>query len=256
MKKFFPSTSDQIPWPTALLSLLPFLLGGPVRIILSYQPGWDPRQFSQLYLGFLLLSSLAVAGGLVLGAVNKFPRWAYPFAIYLAFSLYLVVMYTIYLFGWDIRGGSSFFGALAAILIVLWLPGFRSFYRRILEDWTLLSYGLYGLVLYLLGTIDYDEAPRLTLLVVLPSVLSLVTALAHLRIRSASLRIGALLAGTFAGLFFWLLPIFQGMISIWMGIVIGLFMLLVYGIVLAAVLLAPMVVARLILSWRTAQAAG
>lgn len=256
MKKYFPSTLERTPWPTALLSLLPFLLGGPVRIILSYQPNWDPRQSSMLYFGLLLLSSLAAAGGLVLGAVNKFPRWAYPYAIYLAFSLYLVVMYTIYLFGWDIRDGSSFFGALAVILIVLGLPGFRSFYRRIPGDWTLLSYGLYGLVLYLLGTIDFDEAPRLTLLVVLPSALSLVTALAHLRIQSGFLRIAALLAGTFTGLFFWLLPIFQGMISIWIGVGMGLFVLLVYGMVLAAILLAPMVVARLIHSRRTAQAAG
>ena len=58
MKKYFPSTLERTPWPTALLSLLPFLLGGPVRIILSYQPGWDPRQYSVLYFGLLLLSSL------------------------------------------------------------------------------------------------------------------------------------------------------------------------------------------------------
>ena len=90
----------------------------------------------------------------------------------------------------------------------------------------------------------------------LPSALSLVTALAHLRIRSGFLRIAALLVGTFIGLFFWLLPIFQGMISIWIGVGMGLFMMLVYGMVLAAVLLAPMVIARLFHSRRTAQAAG
>ena len=246
MNLSFPSTSDQTPWPAALLSLLPFFIAGPVRIILSFQPGWMPGQSSLLYLLFLLLSSLAVTGGFVLGVAKKFPRWAYPYTVFLAFSLYLLVMYAVSLIysmtHWNINGQNSFFLFLAGILIVLWLPRFRSFYSHIPQDWTLLSYSLYGLVLFLLSEIDYDETPRLNLLVLLPSLLTLCAALAHLRIRSAFMRIAVLLAGTFAGLFFWLSPIFRGMISPWIGLGMGLFMMLAYGITLAAILLAPMLV--------------
>jgi len=254
MNPSFPSTSDQTPWPAALLSLLPFFIAGPVRIILSYQPGWMPEQRSLFYFLSLLLSSLAVTGGFALGVAKKFPRWAYPYTVYLAISLSLLVGYALSLFHLNIYGQSNFFVFLAAILIVLWLPRFRSFYSHIPQDWTLLSYGLYGLVLYLLSSIDYDETPRLNLLVLLPSLLTLGAALAHLRIRSAFMRIAALLAGTFAGLFFWLLPIFFGMISIWIGIAIGMFMLLAYGITLAAILLAPPLVTLAIHSWRASRA--
>jgi hypothetical protein len=253
MHPIFPTTSDQTRWPAALLSLLPFFIAGPLRLILSYQPGWMPGQRSLFYLFFLLLSSLLVAGGFALGVVKKFPRWAYPYPIFLAFSLYLLVGYALSLFHGSILG-LYFFLFLVDILIVLWLPGFRSFYSHIPQDWTLLSYGLYGFVLYLLSSIDYDTYPGLNLLVLLPPLLSLGTALAHLRIRSAFMRIVVLLAGTFVGLIFWLIPIFQGMVSIWIGIVMGLFMLLAYGITLAAILLAPLMVTRAIHFWRTSQA--
>jgi hypothetical protein len=253
VQPFFPSTTDQTSWLAALLSLLPFFIAGPLRIIFSYQPGWTPREGSLLYLSFLSLSSLVVASGFVLGAVKKSPRWSYPYAVYLAFAFYLLAGYALYLFHWSILQ-NNFFLFLAAILFILWLPGFRSFYRNILRDWTLLTYALYGLVLYLLASVDFDESPSLSLFVVMPSLLVLGSALAHLRIRSAFLRIVALLSGTFSGLFFWLLPVSQGMISVWIGAFIMLFMLLAFGIILAAILMTPMWLIPAIQSWRASRA--
>ena len=245
MNPIFPSTSDQTRWPAALLSLLPFFIGGMLRLIVSYQPGWSPKDGSQLFLYYLLASALIAAAGLALGAANKFPRWAYPYPVFLSFAIYLLAGYADSRFNWAFNGQNSFFIALAVILIVLWLPGLRSFYRNIPQDWTLLSYALYGLVFYLLASIDYDEHPRLSLMAVLPSVLSLCAALAHLRIRSASARIAVLLAGTFAGLCFWLSGIFTGMITIVAGIIIGLLMLVIYSAILAVILLAPLLVVML-----------
>jgi hypothetical protein len=72
-------------------------------------------------------------------------------------------MYAVYLFHGNIDRQNSFLLFLAAILIVLWLPGCRLFYRNIPRDWTLLSYGLYGFILFLLSTIDKDETPLLNL---------------------------------------------------------------------------------------------
>jgi hypothetical protein len=245
----FPATSDQTPWPAALLSLLPFVIAGPLRIILSYQPGWRPQEQSSLYLMVLFAGCLAVAGGLALGAVKRLPRWAYPYPIYLAFSLHMLILYSAslvrYLWGWELFGQDSFWLILVVMLLLLWLPGLRWFYRNLRRDWTLLSYGLFGFVLYLLSTLDYDETPRLTLTVLLPTLISLGAALAHLRIRSAFLRIAVLLAGTFAGLFFLLLPIFTGMITLWIGIGIGMSMVLIGGVAISAILLAPMLLTRL-----------
>jgi len=62
-----------------------------------------------------------------------------------------------------------------------------------------------------------------------------------------------LLVGVFASLFFWLLPIFQGMVTIWAGLAIGLFMLLGYGMILGAILLAPMLVKRAVHTWRASR---
>lgn len=224
-----------------------------MRIVLSYQPGWRPTQSSPYYLLFLSLSALAVSGGLVLGAAKRFPRWAYPYPIFHGFSLYLLVGYWLHLFHGNVAVEISFLLYDAAILAVLWLPGLRSFYRQIPRDWTLLSYGLYGLVLYLLASIDFDEAPRLNVLVPMPSLLSLAAALAHLRIRSAFGRMAALLVGTFAGLFFFWIPIAEGMVSIWIGVCMGLFLLVACGDVLAAILLAPMLLTRALRSWRASR---
>lgn len=253
MQPNFPSTSDRTPWLAALLSLLPFFIAGPLRIILSYQPGWMPREHSLYYLLILLLSSLAVTGGFAIGIIKKFPRWAYPYAIYLAFSLYLLLGYALYLFHGSIWQ-DNFYLFLAAIFLILWLPPFRSFYRRILQDWTLLTYSLYGFFLYLFASLDYEETPLLSLLVLLPSLLALSAALAHLRIRSSFVRIAVLLAGASAGLFFWLLPVFQGLVHSWIGVGMGLFLLPTCWIIQASILLAPMWLIPMIVSWRASRA--
>ena len=69
--------------------------------------------------------------GLALGAAMKFPRWAYPYPVFLAFAIYLLAGYANSRFNWAFDGQNSFFIALAVILVVLWLPGLRAFYRNI-----------------------------------------------------------------------------------------------------------------------------
>lgn len=253
MRTYFPSTSDQTPWAAALLSLLPFFLAGPVRLILLFQPAWSPKEQSLYYLGFLLINALVVTAGFVIGVFQKFPRWAYPYVFYLGMSLYSFLGYALSLLDANIHLINNFLLFDAAILVALWLFGFRAFYTNIRQDWTLLSYGFFSLVFYLFSSIDFDESPRLSLQVLLPAFLSLFAALAHLRIRPAYQRMLALFVGTFLGLLIWLAPIFDGMITFWIGILIGLFMLAGYGTVLALILLAPMVVNWAVQAWRTTQ---
>jgi hypothetical protein len=253
MRSLFPSTSDQASWSAALLSLLPFLIGGPVRIIVGFQPAWLPGEFSQDYFWFLLVTFVMTAAGLLWGAAKKFPRWAYPYPIYLSISFSLLMGFTANRFHWSDQWHNSFFPFLAAVLILLVLPRVRSFYYNISQDATLLSYGFYALVLYLLSSVDYDTyygVPRTDIWVLwhslLPATLALLAALAHLRIRSAFLRLLALLAGMLVGLVIWLFPMIWGMISVWIGVIYFWVMLLGYGILLTAILLAPMLVTNVI----------
>ena len=246
----FPTTSDQTPWAVALLSLLPFFLDGTLRIILGYQPGWDPNQRSPLYLGFFIITALVVTAGFVLGILKKFPRWAYPYVFYLGMSLYNLLGYAIWMQDLDAHPLNNFLLFDAAILVAMWLFGLRSFFTNIRLDWTLLSYGFYGLVISMLASIDFDETPLLNLRVLLPSLISLGAALAHLRIRSSYYRTLALLGGTLLGVFIWLIPVFQGMISVWAGIFVGLFLFLVYAGTPVLILLSPMLVTHLAQAWR------
>jgi hypothetical protein len=249
-------TTDQTPWLTAVLSLLPFFIAGTLRIVISYQPGWSPQQGSPDYLWFELLNCLFVLAGFALGIFKKFPRWAYPYVFFTPFVLSITAMYAIYVYGWHIGTRNSFFLILVVILLILWLPGFRSFYRNIARDWTLLSYGMFGFVLYLLSTLDYSEMPRLTPMVLVPSLLTLCVALAHLRIRSTFVRIAVLVGGTTVSLFFWFLPLFRGMSSDLTGVGVVLFLFLRGAIILALILVYPMIVTRAVHRWRAPRSAS
>lgn len=242
MTHYFPDTSDQPSWGAALFSLLPLLIAGPGRIIVFYTSGFSDRADATIYIPYLALCILAALVALGIGAAQGFPRWAYPYPLALAFALTDLYNTATYYYGWPTIGQRSLFYFLALILLVLSLPRLRAFYDNIRQDWTLLSYAMFGFALYLLAQLDRDEYPVLALGVLLPSLIALLAALAHLRIRQAPVRVLALLVGTFIGLFFWLIGIFTGMISIFIGIAIGLFMLAGFGLALAALILSPLLV--------------
>jgi hypothetical protein len=164
------------------------------------------------------------------------------------------VLYAVFPLHRNYNGQNSFLLFQAAILIVLWLPGLRAFYSHILQDWTLLSYGLYGIILFLYSLIDKDETPRLNLLVLLPSLLTLGAALAHLRIRSAFFRMAALLAGVYTRLLTWMIPIFQGLTSGWVSVGFVMLPLMGFTIILTAIILVPLLVQSAIHSWRASRA--
>lgn len=102
----------------------------------------------------------------------------------------------------------------------------------------------------LFSTVDFDQTPKLNWLVLLPSVLAIGAALAHLRICSAQWRIAALLIGTYAGLFLWLIPSYVGMIAVWISMGMGVFLLLAYVNTLTVILLSPGLVALARKAWK------
>lgn len=250
MNRYFPSTSDQTPWAAALLSLLPFFLSGPVRLILFYTSGWGGPNPGSYYIPFVILGSLLMMVGFGVGAACRFPRWAYLYVFALPGALAAIVTSTASLYGVQNFAPYGIFLFLIIVLALLWLPGLRSFYRQIGQDWTLLSYGLYVVVLLSLGGVDRDESPSLNAQVLLPSLIGLAGALTHLRIRDPFARMVALLAALLVGMLAWLEPVMVGMINIWASIGVGLMLLVIYGGILAGVLLAPMLVNRVVREWR------
>ena len=242
--RLFPQSSDQTPWHTALLSMLLFIIAGPVGIIQGYHPGWDPQRLPWIFPLVMVLGGLAICTGLAIGAVKKFPRWSYPYAIYAIFLLTFVATYAINRTPWDINHeGWVLFVVLGLSILVTWrLPAFRPFYANVRQDWTLLSYGLYACTLFILGTHDSDESPVLNLWVLLPSLIGIAGALAHLRLASATRRTGILLLSMSVGVVIWWSPVFSGNTGTWQGtLVVTGILLMIWG-VLAALIIAPILV--------------
>lgn len=244
LTRLFPQTSDQTPWRTALLSMLLFVISGPLAIAVSYHPGWDPQKFPWVFSVLEVVAGLAICTGLAIGAVKKFPRWSYPYAIYAIFLLTFLATYAINRTPWDINheGWVLFLVVGISILATWWLPAFRPFYANLRRDWTLLSYGLYACTLLLMGTHDSDESPVLNLWVLLPSLISITGALAHLRLTSATKRVGVLLLSMSVGVFLWWSPVFSGNTGTWQGTLVVTGILLMFWGILAALIMVPILV--------------
>ena len=242
--QYFPGTSDRTPWRIAFLSQVPFLFAGPLAVIVGYQPSWGAGQFPSLASIFLIITAVSICLGFILGILHKFPRWAY---LYMGYGLILLIVLTgnlVNRIAWDFpyAGLLPLAVAALAILFTALLPAFRPFYAHIRQDWTLLSYALYAFTLLILSVQDHDEAPRLTLLVLLPSLIGLLGALAHLRLASAVQRVFTLLLSMLLAALIYSLPLFNSMGGSVDGFLLALNVLLILWLALAALIIAPMLI--------------
>ena len=206
-------TSTPTPWKTALLSLLPFFWLGPVMLSVGYLPFWsDPLLGKWIWPGEGILITAVFLGGSILGARRGFPRWSFPYVMMIVIAI--TTLATELLRNTSLHN-QQFLVLLvvvvaAAVVTLRWRP-FRPFWTHIRQDWTYLSYGLFALVMLLSSTVDHDETPRLTMQVLLPSLITLTGALVQLRSTSRRGRILALAISLTLALPVWLWPIFDGM---------------------------------------------
>jgi len=176
-------------WRESLFALAPFLLLGVLPPLLSIvnMPYVHTRVAGSFALGLLgLLLCLGIAG-----VIKSLPRWALPYL-----GLVLSIL-SVYVFGRALSGlyyvfvsqgdpwfarqvvyqGQCWVGMLVAAVVIVVaaaaLSFLRPFYRRIRDDWTLLSFGLYGGALFALFITldDYagEEIYRLTSVLLLAS---------------------------------------------------------------------------------------
>lgn len=218
-----PAAERPLSWRETLMGLFPFFLFGPLHIWLTYPypypaesvSGWFEAVQIQLFVLCLLF-------GLVAGAATGWRRWSFP---YVGMGLWMVGAWILsqcnrWLYAAVPRrelglheqllfmagGFALILGVFALALLVGFLltrvvGALQMLYARIRQDWTQLSFGLYIAAAFILGGgIEHEEDPTLTILVILPGVTVLLSALAYLRSTTRSRRLGSLVLGLALGL--------------------------------------------------------
>lgn len=196
-------------WAGALAGMAFFLISG-LGLILGeiphdwVIPSWLPGLRYAFFLGLLVFPVIVLG----IGWAKGFPRWSYPYAgVVPLVSLYMMNVATPglrifnYTFGRnDLWGWRSWipFLVMAAIVMLITrsLRPLLKLFANIWEDWTLLTFGMFGFMPLLIG-IGFDEVDRLYSLYFMVALTLLMsgTALAYLRSAQWWQRILALLVG-------------------------------------------------------------
>ena len=202
-------------WLGTLTGALPFLLFGPITVLLAYPypyPAWRTPGGSVALV--TIIYPLVMLIGLAAGWRARWPRWSFP---YLCVSILLLdhwiaqsggglaqsVVPRVFgleqewpLFGQLVQSLAFYVLVPVAVFMLMRRIGWlRPLYLRIRHDWTQLSFGLSVVSALMLSGVDYDEDPQLTLAVILPGVIVLLSAVAHLRSTNKIQRVLSLFLG-------------------------------------------------------------
>ncbi len=213
-----PKTLDNRPlsWPETLIGLLPFVVFGPLKVWLMYPARFGPENPSWYATSQTQLFGLCLLLGLVVGPLTGWRRWSFP---YFCFGVVMVALWVLSLPNrWlyavvpvremgpleqlPVRVAAFSSSVIAFVLLVLGIyflvhrvSAFQVLGVRVRQDWTQLSFGLYTVATLALSGVDYDEAPVFTVLLILPSIIMFLGALAYLRSTTRTGRIGSLALG-------------------------------------------------------------
>jgi hypothetical protein len=167
------------------LGVLPFLLLG-LSLTLMEAPFRMPMPVLAMRLvgGLFLGSFLVILAGLLAGWLAGFPRWAYPYLVYsIFFSLYLsnastpgLAIFNVQLWGREVWGWRAWVPLALVCLAAVCLSrppwgNLMRLFKGVWEDWTLLVFGLYGLlpfaVILVMDEVDHAYTFPLALLAML-----------------------------------------------------------------------------------------
>ena len=206
MDKYKPSVKTPTSWAEALSGAGIFILWGLALISGEIPHEWVIPDWVQgiFFVGILILLPTSTC----IGWIKNFPRWSYPYVGHmLVFSLYLSQASTpgLNLFGYPIFGREVWgwragipliLIAIVALVITRSLRPIVRFFTNIWNDWTLLTFGMFGFAPLLIA-IGFDEVDRLYSLYFMVILTLLMTSMAFLYLRADNprLRISALLAG-------------------------------------------------------------
>jgi hypothetical protein len=246
IRRLFPKSVEQTPWSTALLSLAPFFLIGPLTRLLSYHPWWDPDKLPFVDSARLPITVSMLALGFLIGILKQFPRWSYLYSLFILFILPIGVINLInrvlFTINPDIEGYVIMLLIVLEIIACRFLPFLRMYFANIRQDWTLLSYSFYAGTFFLVSTNDKLESPVYNLQVILPSLITWLSALAYLRLGDPLKKVGALLGAALLGSLIWWWPVFDGNSGTLAGFLVVSGMLLLYWLILGGLILAPILI--------------
>jgi len=199
-----PVGNERLSWLETLAGLWPFLLFGPVSVLLAYpypMPDWRTVLSRRILIACVSLFPL----GLGIGWFKRWPRWSYTYLglvlIVVGLSVVNAVFRLVFEVGpeWPVWPQAMIaIGVFALTMGVLllaaraWRP-LWSLYQGVRRDWTRLSFGLFLGAGILFGLIEHEEDPALTAFVFLPSLIVSLGAFAYLRSATKAQRILALL---------------------------------------------------------------
>jgi hypothetical protein len=221
------------PWLGTLIGALPFLLFGPITVLLAY-----PYSYPRFVALVNIIYPLVMLIGLAAGWRARWPRWSFSYltacALLLDFQINelrnWITLAVPRAFGLQptwLLGGLAYSLSLAlfvlvpalALVLICTVRWLRPLYLSIRRDWTQLSFGLSVATAFMLSGIDHEEDARLTLAVILPGVIVLLSAVAHLRStnkiqRVLSLALGLLVALAVSTWRHWYYPIYGAFLAV------------------------------------------
>jgi hypothetical protein len=192
-----------------LLGVLPFLLLGLSLTMIQVSFPMQLQAFWMWLIGALFFGSfLAILAGLLAGWLAGFPRWAYPYLLYsIFFSLYLsnastpgLAIFNVQLWGREVWGWRAWVPLALVYLLAVCLNrspwgNLQRMFKGIWEDWTVLVFGLYGLLPFIAILVMDEVDHAYTLPLALLTMVALVAG-AWLYMRLPRRGVGALcLAG-------------------------------------------------------------
>lgn len=246
IRHLFPKSTEKIPWFIAILSLVPFILPGPLAPLLSYHPWWDPNELPFIEVARFPVTAGLIILGFLIGILRHFPRWSYLYSLYILFILPGGMIYLIdhllFKISPELQGYLLVFLMLPLIIASPFLHFLRPFFSKIRQDWTLLSFAFYACAFFLLSTNDKDESPVYNLQVLLPSLIIWLGALAYLLLVDPLHKVGALLGAQFLGVLIWWLPVLNNTSRSMLGFLVVSGILLIYWIILGGLVIAPIVI--------------
>jgi hypothetical protein len=197
-------------WIGLLAGLWPFIFLGPVMALVPYLPSHVTNVFDYDKPLWLATVFLTILIGLAVAWARGFPRWSYPYLVFLFFAVLIPTMAKLSI----LLGSSRFDPLLASALLLtgilglgalfIWLirltPPLRKIYYDVRADWTRLSFGLYIYMAFATSFYGGDHRPPLSLAVVLPTLLILMGAVVYLLCKPRWARILALVVGVLLAL--------------------------------------------------------
>ncbi len=190
-------------WSETLAAIALFALWGLGLIFDELPHEWALPNWIRSVSGFLFVGTIVLLPvGLCIGWIKNFPRWSYPYVAHvLLFSLYMMNVATPGLvFGRELWGWRAWIPlavvAVISLLITHSLHPLQKLFTNIWDDWTVLTFGLFG-SMPLLIAIVFDEIDRLYSLyfMVILTLLMVGTAFIYMQRPVHKERIAVLLIG-------------------------------------------------------------